>query len=150
MVNYFSPLPEREFEPNPDSLRDSLLIWLKHQSIAFQKAITMGRLKVNQFLQLGPDTELTVASGVITPTGSYHTLDTESDASTDDLDTITAGKQGDILVLRAIENTRTIVVKDATGNIRLASDFSLDGVSDTLLLIFFSASWVELSRSNNG
>ena len=52
-------------------------------------------------LNLTDSTELTIASGAITVTQSYHTIDTESDAATDDLDTITvAGGEGDVLVIR--------------------------------------------------
>ena len=53
-------------------------------------------------LNFGSPTELTIASGVITATTSNHTVDTESNNATDDLDTINGGTEGDILHLRAI------------------------------------------------
>ena len=94
--------------------------------------------------------ELTIASGVITVTNSYHTVDTESDASTDDLDTINGGEEGMQLVLRADNSGRTVVVKDATGNIHLdgGSDFSLDHKTDTIHLMFASNNWREIGRAN--
>tara|TARA_R100001463_G_scaffold829_2_gene3764 strand:+ start:458 stop:874 length:417 start_codon:yes stop_codon:yes gene_type:complete len=94
--------------------------------------------------------ELTIASGVITVTNSYHTVDTESDASSDDLDTINGGEEGMQLVLRADNSGRTVVVKDATGNIFLdgGSDFSLDHKTDTIHLMYASNNWREIGRAN--
>ncbi len=150
MVDYFPPAPQQqESESKSNFSFDSLLIWLQFQSISFRKALTVGQLKVNKFLQLGPATELTIASGVITVTGSYHRVDTQSDASSDDLDTINGGTDGDILVLRAINSLRTVVMKDGVDNLRLAGDFSLDHVGDTIMLIFYDSTWNELSRSGN-
>ena len=99
--------------------------------------------------------ELTIASGVITITHGYHTVDTEGDASTDDLTTIndhaggtTAFTVGQILVLRAANAGRTVVVKDGS-NLALAGDFSLDNNNDTITLIWTGAKWAEISRSDN-
>ena len=94
--------------------------------------------------------ELTIASGVITVTNSYHTVDTESDAASDDLDTINGGEEGMQLVLRADNSGRTVVVKDATGNIYLdgGSDFSLDHKTDTIHLMYASNNWREIGRAN--
>ena len=44
---------------------------------------------------LGTPTELTIAGGIITRTRSNHTVDTQADAATDDLDTISGGVEGD-------------------------------------------------------
>ena len=83
-------------------------------------------------------TELTIASGVIAPTQASHTVDTESDAASDDVDTITAGnfKAGDILTLAAINGSRTIVLKHGTGNIVHpdGEDVTLDDVTKTASL----------------
>jgi len=101
-----------------------------------------------------PGAELTIASGVVTVTGGYHVVDTEGDASTDDLRTINGGVLGALLVIRAADNGRTVVVKHASGggdNIALdgATDFSLDNVQDKIMLIYDDY-WRELSRSNPG
>jgi hypothetical protein len=97
--------------------------------------------------------ELTIAAGVVTITGSYHQIDTEADAATDILDTINGGSDGDILILRAADQTRTVVVKDGTGNINCAGDFSLDNSADRMLLQYDTSlaggKWVEISRSDN-
>lgn len=95
-------------------------------------------------------TELTIASGAITATQGYHTIDTEADAASDDLDTISGGTAGDILIITAANDARTVVVKDGTGNVQLAGDMTLDNTQDTLTLIYNGSAWLEVARSNNG
>lgn len=96
--------------------------------------------------------ELTIAAGVITITGGYHNIDTEADAASDDLDTINGGADGDRLVIRANNAGRTVVVKDGTGNIQCAGDFSLDNTQDTMELIYDGTltAWLEVGRSDSG
>lgn len=96
----------------------------------------------------------TIATGVITVrTGAkYIIVDTESAGATDDLDTITYdGATGDEIILQASSSSRTVVVKDGTGNMRLAGDCSLDNNEDTIKLVFSTGSvWREIARSDNG
>ena len=95
--------------------------------------------------------ELTIASGEITVVNSHHKIDTESDASTDDLVTINGGVGGQILLIQPANTARTIVAKDGTGNLRLNGDFTMDSSTDSLLLMNVTASyWMEISRSDNG
>jgi hypothetical protein len=96
--------------------------------------------------------ELTIATGAITITGGYHRVDTEADAASDDLATINGGVDGARLVLRAENTARTVVVKDGTGNIQCAGDFSLDNTQDTIELIYDGTltAWLEIGRSDNG
>lgn len=121
------------------------------------KALDIGatqRVQIsNGFLSLGTPTELTIATGAVTATRSYHTIDTESDGlTTDDLDTISGGADGDILVIRAANAARDVVVKDGTGNIQCAGDFTMNNTQDTMTLIYDATltAWIELSRSDNG
>jgi hypothetical protein len=89
-------------------------------------------------LNLTDATELTISSGAITVTQGYHTVDTESDAASDDLDTITAAKgQGDIIILRPASSARTIVIKHETGNIKCVGncDITLDDDHDCCQLV---------------
>lgn len=85
--------------------------------------------------------ELTIAAGVITVTGNYHTIDTEADAASDDLDTISGGADGMPLFLFPANNARTVVVKHGTGNIICPGgvNISLDDATDFLLAFFSSA-----------
>jgi hypothetical protein len=107
-------------------------------------AVTTTRLKFADF------TELTIASGAITVTQPLHTVDTESNAASDDLDTVTAAVgSGEIVHLRAENAARTVVVKHGTGNIVLSdnADFSLDEVEKSITLIRKGSSWYELARA---
>lgn len=93
----------------------------------------------------------TISGGVITLNSAFQAVDTESAAATDDLDTINGGTNGQLLILRAANSARTVVVKDGTGNIQCAGDMSLDNAQDTITLLYDVAGyWVELARSNNG
>lgn len=109
-----------------------------------------GDAAFQQFVGLGTATELTIASGAVTATRSSHTIDNESDAASDDLDTISGGTTGDMLILQAENTARTVVLKDGTGNLKLAGDFSLDNTEDRIMLIKDGSNWVEISRSDNG
>jgi len=114
--------------------------------------VDAGNARFDGFV-ITPDTgELTIATGVVTATGAYHTIDTESDAASDDLDTISGGVDGAMLIIQAEDGARTVTAKDATGNLQLAGDFALDNRQDTLQLIYSgaNAAWCEISRSSNG
>lgn len=105
----------------------------------------------NREVQVAGDfSELTIAAGVITITTSAHTVDTQSDAASDDLDTVNGGQLGQTLILTAANSARTVVCKDGTGNLKLAGDMSLDNAEDTLCLVWNGSSWLEISRSDNG
>ena len=109
-------------------------------------------LLANKYFGLVHAGELTISSGSVTPTGSNHTIDTEGNAASDDLDTIVddgSVATGTLLLLRAAADARTVVVKDGTGNLRLAGDFSLTHTQDCLLLMHVGTSWIEVSRSDN-
>jgi hypothetical protein len=113
-------------------------------------------LHIDGDVAFGAGSELTISSGVVTATHSYHHIDTESDAVTDDLDTINGGSvAGEILIIRAANDGRTIVVRDVsssiTGNLILSggSNFNLNDLDDTLVLMYDGTNWLELSQSDN-
>jgi len=95
--------------------------------------------------------ELTIASGEITITDSYHIVDTEADAATDDLDTINGGEIGDLLILRAADNSRDIVLKSGTGNLRLSggTDKTLNSANDVIMLLRLGSAWSQIAYSDN-
>jgi hypothetical protein len=103
------------------------------------------------FSNLGAVSSKTIAAGVITATATRTRLDTEAAAATDDLDTINGGSDGDLIILSTTNSGRDVVVKDGTGNLVLAGDFTLSTTSDRIKLIYDStlSAWVELSRSDN-
>lgn len=96
-------------------------------------------------------TELTIAGGVITVTKSYHTIDTQANDATDDLDTINGGVDGYILIIRPINSARTINVTE-TGNIKLdgANRLMVDNFM-TLTLIYDAtlSKWLETAYGEN-
>lgn len=102
------------------------------------------------FINMGTGSTLTISGGEITITESFHRIDTEGGAATDNLDTINGGSTGDLLILASIANARDPTLKDATGNLNLAGDFTLSTIADTITLIKFSNGWwYEISRSDN-
>jgi len=111
--------------------------------------MTSDRVQVHKLLNFQSGGELVISSGVITVTASRHTVDTEADAATDDLDTINGGVDGDILVLSSNHSDRDTTLQDGTGNLYLAGDFTLTSAHSTILLMYISGKWRELSRVNN-
>jgi len=96
-------------------------------------------------------TELTIVSGAITiGNGDFYIVDTESNAATDDLETINGGYPGKDITLIAANSSRTVVCKDAIGNMNISGDFSLNQARDTVTLKKSTdGTWIELSRSDN-
>lgn len=95
---------------------------------------------------LAAATELTIATGAVTKTQTSHTIDTEADAASDDLDTISGGTANELIWIRANNTARTVVVKHATGNIYLrgAADISLDSTEKGLMLFYDGTNWIEV------
>jgi len=104
---------------------------------------------VSKFLGLGASSELTISGGVVTATRSYHSVDTEGDAATDDLDTINGGTEGDLLVLRSANTGRDVTVKNNSGNIFCGSDRLLSSTADRITLIFFNNLWFMMGFGDN-
>jgi hypothetical protein len=90
-------------------------------------------LKLN--VAWGAASELTISSGAVTRTQSYHTIDTESDAAEDDLDTISGTSEGEIICVAAEHTDRTVVLKNGTGNLVLGGDIYLDDTNKHVILI---------------
>ena len=86
---------------------------------------------------LSPASELTLATDIITVTGGAHTVDTESDAASDDLVTINGAADGKVIFLRASHTDRTVVLKE-TGNILLTqgTTLTLDSTSRWAMLYY--------------
>ena len=96
----------------------------------------------------------TIASGSIAADDDlpfqFITVDPQDGDPSDNLTTISGGKQGFIAVLQAASSERTVVCKDGTG-LKLGADFSLDNAEDKILIICSQPSvWHELFRSSNG
>lgn len=101
-------------------------------------------------ISLGAAVQLTIASGAITKTGSYHRIETEAGAGSDDLITIDGGNDGDILYLFAHDATHDVVLKDGVDNIELpGGDYTMSDQNKTATLLYRAATskWHELYRS---
>lgn len=87
--------------------------------------------------------ELTISSGAVTRTQTFHNIDTEADAATDDLDTINGGNWGDWMVIHPNVDGRTIVIKHMMGNILCVgnTDITLDDAHDVAILIHGNVNW---------
>ncbi len=117
------------------------------------KAGSSGKLNSSSsaFLNAGDGSTLTISSGSITLTNGFHNVDTQGAAASDDLDTLnSSATEGSVVVLKAADSARTVVLKDGTGNLRLAGDFSMDNNRDTITLIYKDSVWMELARGDNG
>lgn len=102
------------------------------------------------FINMGAGSTLTISGGEITVTESFHRIDTEGGAATDDLDTINGGSTGDLLILASVAYARDPTLKDATGNLNLVGDFTLTTIADTITLLKHpNGWWYEIARSNN-
>jgi len=112
-------------------------------------------MNANGEMEMNASTELTIAAGVIAPTQNFHRIDTEADAASDDLDTITLpsdASDGYWFVGRAENDGRTVVVKHNTGNIRCIgnADITLDDSHDWFLAVYDSnlTKWMALGFVN--
>jgi hypothetical protein len=85
----------------------------------------------------GAAAALTVSGGIITKTQAYHKVEGES-AAADDIDTISGGAEGEVLIIRP--NGQAITLKDGTGNLDLNGDIILSSDDDHIALIYGSDS----------
>jgi hypothetical protein len=108
-----------------------------------------GDIVATKNINLSADALLTVATGAVTQTTSYHSIAGEG-AAADDLVTINGGTEGDVLFIRASSDTVTITVKDGTGNIQCGGDRVLDNLQDTMQLLYDGTNWLEVSFADNG
>ena len=103
-----------------------------------------GVLTLGGELVFGAESELTISSGVITIIATYHTVDTEGDAASDDLRTISGMQTGQWAIIRPINDARTIVLKhyvSGADNILCqgSTDITLDTVHKWVILFNFGA-----------
>ena len=98
---------------------------------------------------IGEPTELTISAGAVTISKTarmiWHTIDTEGDAATDDLDTINGGSPGQFLLIQAADSGRTVVCKNGAAlPLQRQSDFTMNNVADSLFLVCLAAGvWKE-------
>lgn len=125
---------------------------IKQQGGVFGRNPTFTTVSADR-IELANATTVTIASGAITINQAHHKVDTEGGAATDDLDTINGGLIGQLLILRTENVTRDVTIKDGTGNLNIAGDFTLTHNRDTIVLLCINKGtpndWLEISRSDN-
>ena len=97
---------------------------------------------------------LTIASGLITPTQTFHRVDTESAAATDNLAGIVGGAEGDVLILTGFAFVRTVtLLYNDQGEASLGErillpnrqNMAMRADNTTLMLVFEQNFWVVVS-----
>lgn len=111
---------------------------------SFMSGLETGAEAFDQ-INIGTDTTVNISGGIISISRSRHLVDTEASAASDDLDTITGGVEGDILVLQCVSAARVVTVKHNTGNIyfRSGGDRVLYDVYQTIVLMYDGVKWTE-------
>ena len=89
---------------------------------------------------IGAPTELTISAGAVTISKTarmiWHTIDTEGDAATDDLDTINGGSPGQFLLIQPEDSGRTVVCKHGAAlPLQRQADCTMNNVADSLFLV---------------
>lgn len=109
-----------------------------------------GKRNVGGFLSLGaPGAGVLLAGGVLTITKSNHIIDTEAAAAADDLDSISGGEVGDLLVLGTSTSSRDVTVKNSA-SIICGSDRILSTVSKKIVLLKTASTvWSMLAFADN-
>lgn len=110
-----------------------------------------GGLTTNGIINLGAHTAATISSGSLAFVDSVMLVGAEGAAATDDCDTISGGKDGDLVYLSGASSAQDITFKHATGNLRLQGglDFAPLTADYVLLLKYRNGKWQEVSRSYN-
>ena len=78
-------------------------------------------------------------------TQTAHKVDTQAAAASDDLDTISGGVEGDIIILEPANDARTVVITVA-GNIKTSTGASksLDNYGDSFMARFDGTNWIQI------
>jgi hypothetical protein len=99
--------------------------------------------------------ELTIATGAVTPTVGQHSIDTEADAASDTLDTIaqTNLPDGSLLMIRNDTAGRDVILNHGAGGagqmlLKNNVDYTLDNTEKHMLLRREGTAWVEVFRSH--
>ena len=114
----------------------------------FQTAITALLNRAKELPGGSAQTELTISGGVVTPTVGNHSIDTQGDSSSDDLDNIllTNTPAGSLIFIRAENASRTVVIKHLSGGAGQistvdGSDISLDDIKVWVGLLLIGTTW---------
>lgn len=103
-----------------------------------------GLVDVRDKLVFEDPVELTISAGVVTVTQTLHTIDTQNNDASDDLVTINGGEEGQLLIIRANDGARTVVLKHLSDNILISGgDFSMTDAYQIVILVHSSGYWMK-------
>lgn len=90
--------------------------------------------------------KLTIADDTITISKSFHTIDTEGAAASDNLSTVEGGFAGDIITLSITSSARVITLKHNVGNLYLGQglDIVLSDSLKSIRLLFNGNYWMDV------
>ena len=139
-----------ELELPIDTTRASKYLKFDGNGVATAAAGT-ATLGETGLLSQDTESELTIASGSVTPTVSTHSIDTEGDAATDNLDNIvtTNLEDGRFLLIRGNNASRAVTVRDAQGSAgqiitATGENVTLLGTTNSILLQRRGSDWYEV------
>ena len=112
--------------------------YLTHGDLETYLSANLNYLKTHIALEAA--SALTVASGVITITQGHHKVAGES-AADDEVDTISGGAEGLVILLRSDGNA--ITYKNGTGNLATEADVIVDD-GEYILLVYDGSNWKQL------
>jgi len=139
-----------------DGLYDSIILIGTDSGVCYEESRCSPNINSivdeDNDMKFGAAYDVTIASGVITGSSSYRNLrvDTESGDATDDLTTIMGYSEGDSILISPAHASRTVVVKDGAGINLQGVDFSMNDITDVMMLVCLGGNtWKEISRSAN-
>lgn len=94
-----------------------------------------------------PNIEIVAGVLTVSPFHRCIRIITEGSAATDDLNTISGGVIGQVLIVGTASNAMDTTMKDATGNLGLAGDFAMITSGHRMMLEYNGTNWFELSRA---
>ena len=110
-----------------------------------------GDVRMDTWLTLPDPTTIYVASGQITPTQSYHIVDTENTVAADEVYIINSPAMGRVLYLRSANDARDITFIDNTtgSNLRVSGSPVLSDADDMVTFIGNPGIWFQQGFSDN-
>jgi len=89
-----------------------------------------------------PSSEIVIATGAAVQTQTLQSIDTEGDAATDDLDTLTVLANANVCILKLENAARIVTLKHGTGNFNLPGDADVVMVFNQLYyMVYDGAAW---------
>lgn len=133
--NHFTPLATSTSGTKPSAIGETFNTPLGELDSAITNMLA--GTQAFTLLKYADGGELTIATGAVTLTNAYHNIDTQSDAASDNLDTINGLAVGKFAYLMANNTARTVVLTHNVGNILTVTGASISLDDDTKIAFVF-------------